>query len=73
MLLDENEEEENEGGVVSAPLLTVPEAARYLGVGKKIIYNLIETDQLTVVRGKGKQVWIEQKSLDKFTNGKILT
>ena len=64
---------EKENGFVSAPLLTVSEAAAYLGVGKRIIYQLIESGQITVVRGKGKRVFIEQKSLDPYRKGQVLT
>ena len=31
------------------PLLTVGEAAKYLGVGRKVIYQLIEFDQVRAV------------------------
>ncbi len=56
-----------ETGYVSAPLLTVAEAARELGVGKKIIYQLVETGEITAVRPKtGKSILIEKKSLDKY-------
>jgi len=65
--------EEEEQGFVSVPLLTVSEAARYLGVGKKIVYQLIENGELLVVRGKGKTVQVEKQSLDRFRRSGKLT
>ncbi len=50
---------------VNLPLLTVSQAAKYLGVGRRIVYQLIEFDQLTVVRNRGA-VRIEKQSLDRF-------
>jgi excisionase family DNA binding protein len=64
---------EEEQGFVSMPLLTVSEAARYLGVGKKIVYQLIENGELLVVRGKGKTVQVEKQSLDRFRRSGKLT
>lgn len=57
---------------VSAPLLTVPEAAKYLGVGRKVIYELIERGQITAVKSRQATV-IEKKSLDAFREQKGLT
>lgn len=33
--------------------MSVPETARYLGVGRKMVYNLLETDQLVFARERG--------------------
>ena len=55
-----------ETGYVSAPLLTVAESAKYLGVGRKVIYQLIERGELTVLKGKGSAKLIEKNSLDDF-------
>jgi excisionase family DNA binding protein len=52
---------------VSNPLLTIAEAAKELGVGKKIIYQLVETGEIRAVRPKTrKSVLIEKKSLDEY-------
>ena len=56
---------------VYLPLMTVGEAAKYLGVGRKIIYQLIEYDQLKVVRNRGA-VRIEKRSLDEIRRRGIL-
>ncbi len=53
------------------PLMTVGEAAKYLGVGRKIIYQLIEYDQLNVVRNRGA-VRIEKRSLDEIRRQGIM-
>ena len=53
------------------PLMTVGEAAKYLGVGRKIIYQLIEYDQLKVVRNRGA-VRIEKRSLDEIRKKGII-
>ena len=33
--------------------MSVPEVARYLGVGRKVVYRLLETDQLAYARERG--------------------
>ena len=50
---------------VTSALLTVPEAARYLGVGRKKVYELIEWGELRAVK-LGRAVQVEKNSLDKF-------
>jgi excisionase family DNA binding protein len=56
---------------VSAPLLSPGEAAKYLGVGRRIIYQLIEQGELIGVKVDGA-VRIEKKSLDEFlASGKL--
>ncbi|MFP5213055.1 MAG: helix-turn-helix domain-containing protein [Acidobacteriota bacterium] len=57
---------------VSFPLLTIPEAAKYLGVGKKVVYQLIEWGQIKAVRVKGS-VQVEKQSLDDYiASGKLV-
>jgi excisionase family DNA binding protein len=56
----------------SSALLTVADAAKYLGVARRTIYLLIEWDELKVVQVQGS-VRVEQKSLDKFRSGGMLT
>jgi excisionase family DNA binding protein len=65
-------EEDMENGYVSAPLLDVGEAAKYLGVGRKILYQLIERGEITVVKA-GRSVKVEKKSLDAFRERGSLT
>ena len=55
-----------------APMLTVSEAARYMGVGKKIIYQLIDFDEIRAMRKRGA-VLVEKKSLDEFRASGRLT
>ncbi|RJQ74607.1 MAG: DNA-binding protein [Desulfobacteraceae bacterium] len=45
------------------PMMTVSEAAKFLGVGKKVIYQLIEFGQVRAVRERGA-VLIEKNSLE---------
>ena len=54
------------------PLLTVGEAAKYLGVGRKVVYQLIEFDQIRSVREK-RAILIEKRSLDEFRRSGTLT
>jgi len=55
----------------TSALLTVPEAARYLGVGRKKVYELIEWGELRAVK-LGRAVQVEKNSLDKFrASGKM--
>jgi excisionase family DNA binding protein len=53
------------------PLMKVGEAARYLGVGRKIIYQLIEYEQLKAVRNNGA-VRIEKRDLDEIKSSGII-
>ncbi len=58
--------------VITSALLTVPEAARYLGVGKKKVYELIEWGELRAVK-LGRSTQIEKDSLDRFRESGKLT
>jgi len=55
--------------VVSAPLLNVSEAARYLGVGRKAMYRLIEWGEVDAVRAGGS-LRVEMRSLETLKNGR---
>jgi excisionase family DNA binding protein len=54
------------------PMMTVGEAAKYLGVGRKIIYQMIEFDQIRAVR-ENRAILIEKRSLDQFRSSGQLT
>jgi excisionase family DNA binding protein len=53
-------------------LLTVPESARYLGVGRRKIYELIEWGELKAVK-LGHSIQIEKESLDRFRESGKMT
>ena len=56
---------------VALPLMTVGETARYMGVGRKIVYQLIEYGQIRALKNKGSVV-IEKTSVDTFrASGKL--
>jgi len=57
---------------VALPLMTVGETARYMGVGRKIVYQLIEYGQIRAVKNKGR-VEIEKTSVDAFRAAGKLT
>jgi excisionase family DNA binding protein len=57
---------------ISLPLLTVGESAKYLGVGRQIVYQLLEFGELRAVKNKGA-VLIEKASLDSFRSSGKLT
>ena len=52
---------------IEVPVLTVSEAARFIGVGKKVIYQLVEFDEIRAMREHGK-VMIDRSSLEAFHN-----
>ena len=54
------------------PMLTVAEAAKFLGVGRKMVYQLIEFDQIRAVR-ENHAVLVEKKSLEEFRRNDTLT
>ena len=58
--------------VATSALLTVPEAAKYLGVGRKKIYELVEWGELKAVK-LGRSVQLEKNSLDEFKASGHLT
>ncbi|MFZ7128511.1 MAG: helix-turn-helix domain-containing protein [Desulfobacterales bacterium] len=53
-------------------VMTVPEAARFLGVGKKIVYGLLDNGMLDFTRVKGA-VLIDCNSLSAFRSSGRLT
>jgi excisionase family DNA binding protein len=65
-------QEKDEKDAVSAPLLRVSDAAKYLGVSRKILYQLIERGEITAVKTKGTLL-IEKRSLDAFRAAGRLT
>lgn len=53
------------------PLLTISEAATYLGVGRRVVYRLIEWGELRAVKTRGAAM-IEKRSLDEYrASGKM--
>jgi len=57
---------------MASALLTVPEAAKYLGVGRKKVYELIEWGELKAVK-LGRSVQIQKDNLDRFRESGRLT
>lgn len=57
---------------VSLPLMTLGQAAAYLGVGRRVIYQLIENGQLRAVKANGS-VRLEKSSVEGFKENGILT
>ena len=53
-------------------VMTVPETARLLGVGKKIVYSLLDTGALDFTRVKGA-VLIDCASVQSFRDSGRLT
>jgi excisionase family DNA binding protein len=48
-------------------LVTVPEAAKFLGLGRKMIYQLLENGELRAIRQESK-ILIDPCSLQEFRN-----
>ncbi|MGD1973540.1 MAG: excisionase family DNA-binding protein [Desulfobacterales bacterium] len=57
---------------IELPLMTVGETARYMGVGRKIVYQLIEYGEIRAVKNKSR-VEIEKASVDAFRAAGRLT
>lgn len=53
-------------------VISVPEAARYLGVGRKMIYQLIDFGELRAARQRGKWL-VEEDSVVAFRQSGKLT
>ncbi len=60
------------GRVMTSALLTVPEAAKYLGIGRKKVYELIEWGEIKALK-LGRSMQIERDSLDRFRESGKLT
>jgi excisionase family DNA binding protein len=52
--------------------VTVGEAARYLGVGRKIVYQLIDFGRIRADRSR-KMIRVDQQSLEEFRRSGRLT
>lgn len=50
---------------VDGNFLSVPEAARYLGVGRKVLYQLIEYNRIRAVRRR-QVLLVDKESLEEF-------
>ena len=57
---------------IALPLMTVGETARYMGVGRKIVDQLIEYGEIRAVKNKSR-VEIEKASVDAFRAAGRLT
>lgn len=66
-----NRREEAGKTYVTSALLTVSEAAKYLGVSRKTIYQLVEWGEIKAVK-LGRAIQIQMDSLDQFrASGKL--
>ena len=65
---DQGEEESISEEFVSAPLLSISETARSLGIGRKELYRLIEGGEINTIRS-GDSIRVEGKSLEAFKAG----
>jgi excisionase family DNA binding protein len=69
--MEQNDTSRKPDEFIYRPLMTVSETAKYMGVGKKIIYQLIEFDEIRAVKQRGA-VLVEKKSVDEFrASGKL--
>ena len=67
------EKGEEESGYVQGPLMTIGEAARYLGVSRKTVYSLLESGRLTALKARKSVKLIPKESLDEFRSSGELT
>ncbi len=51
--------------------MSVPETARYLGIGRKMVYRLLETGQLVFAREHGAIRILTASVVDFQTSGKL--
>ena len=55
----------NQDREIEGNYLSVPEAARYLGVGRRVLYQLIEYNRIRAVRRR-QVLLVDKGSLDEF-------
>lgn len=65
-LIEEKESEEEGEGYAGGPLMSIGEAAQYLGVSRKTVYSLLETGRLIALKGKKSSKLVPRESLDAF-------
>jgi len=70
-LTEEGSEEQS--GYVNGPLMTIGEAARYLGVSRKAVYSLLERGRLSALKGKRSVKLVSRESLEEFRSSGELT
>lgn len=58
----------NQDREIDGNYLSVPEAARYLGVGRKVLYQLIEYNRIRAVRRR-RVLLVDRGSLEEFQRG----
>jgi excisionase family DNA binding protein len=64
-----NSEEPDDDGLT---YITVGEAARYLGVGRKIVYQLIDFGRIRAQR-RHKMILVDAQSMEEFRHSGRLT
>jgi excisionase family DNA binding protein len=55
----------NEHKEIGGNFMSVADAARYLGVGRKVVYQLIEYDRVRAVRRR-QVLMVDKESLEEF-------
>lgn len=56
---------------IALPLMNIGETARYMGVGRKIIYQLLEFGEIRAVKDKSRLL-VEKASVDAYrASGKL--
>lgn len=64
-----NSDEPDDDGLT---FITVGEAARYLGVGRRIVYQLIDFGRIKSHR-RQKTIWVDPQSLEEFRRSGRMT
>lgn len=62
------EQESEAEELVSAPLLSIPEAAKYLGIGRKDLYRLIDYGEINAIKD-GDSLRVDRSTLEDIKTG----
>jgi excisionase family DNA binding protein len=62
----------NEHTEIGGNFMSVADAARYLGVGRKVVYQLIEYSRVRAVRRR-QVLMVDKESLDEFQRSGQIT
>ena len=65
---DQNEEESGGEGFLSGPLLNISEASKFLGIGRKELYRLIDQGEIRTVKA-GDSLRLEMNQLEAVKTG----
>lgn len=57
---------------ICSPLMSISDAAKFLGVSRKTVYRLIEIEEIRAAKS-GRSIWVDKMSLEAFRKSGKMT